>query len=552
MVHEVAVLGFGRVGSSISVALAKRGHVVSAVATENADKAQALLPEAFITPEVIEACKKAATVIIAVPDRAIAEVADKIAPAMGISNLVVHTSGSAGLAVLESCAKMGASVCVVHPLQTFPATDPSALTNAPVAVVSSNSTTLKLGFELATAWGGKPFELTESQTEIYHAAAVLASAGTATFAAAAQRLFSDAGLDPSLLQKLVRRSVDNVLLNGQSAITGPGVRRDHATIARNLKALSPDIRAAYSEVMNLGATLSSNVHITDAELSGNGPKLVRTKDEFREICAASRNAGNRNGLVLTMGALHDGHASLIQASKRDCDFTAVTIYVNPTQFNDAADFENYPSTFDADLARCEALGVDVVFAPHNMYGEGCSTLVAPRPNLVGRFEGQHRPGHFDGMATVVTKFFALFGTGTAYFGRKDYQQLRIVEALSEDLDLGIEVVGMPLIREADGLAMSSRNVKLTPEQRKRATQLSKALFAVKAEAAQGVSDPDVLEALGREMIAEAFDETDYFEICDPATLQRTTTAKDGDLIIAAARIAGIRLIDNEYIGGNND
>ncbi|MCY7299178.1 MAG: pantoate--beta-alanine ligase [Ilumatobacteraceae bacterium] len=216
---------------------------------------------------------------------------------------------------------------------------------------------------------------------------------------------------------------------------------------------------------------------------------------------AQRIAGRRVVLVPTMGALHQGHLALIDEARRHADVVVVSIFVNPLQFNRSDDFDAYPRPIDDDLALCAEHGVDALYAPHAsaMYPPGFETHVSPGP-LADMLEGAQRPGHFRGVTTVVAKLFGAARPHVAVFGQKDFQQLAVIRRMTIDLDMGIEVVGMPIVREYDGLAMSSRNRRLSPAQRAAAVCVSQALQVVADATAQGLLDVAQLSALGRSII----------------------------------------------------
>ncbi|HVL27821.1 MAG TPA: pantoate--beta-alanine ligase [Acidimicrobiales bacterium] len=270
-------------------------------------------------------------------------------------------------------------------------------------------------------------------------------------------------------------------------------------------------------------------------------------EQVRKELEAARQQGREVGLVPTMGALHAGHAALIERSARHCDVTAVTVFVNPLQFGPAEDFARYPRDLAADVAAAEAAGADVVFAPpvEEMYPSGVATRVE-----VGRLgevmEGAARPGHFSGVATVVAKLFAIAGPCRAYFGEKDYQQLLVVRRVAADLSFPVVVVGCPTVREADGLAMSSRNRYLSPGERLAATVLWRALAAA---AASGEGDGDALrELMARFVSSEPDVALDYAEVADAATLEPLGTVEGEARLLIAARVGATRLIDNLPLG----
>lgn len=259
-----------------------------------------------------------------------------------------------------------------------------------------------------------------------------------------------------------------------------------------------------------------------------------------------RAAGRRIGFVPTMGALHDGHLALVDEARRHADVVAVSIFVNPLQFDVAADFDRYPRPIDDDLDACRAAGVDAVYAPTAgaMYPPGFQTHVEPGA-LAERLEGAHRPGHFRGVTTVVTKLFSAVRPHVAVFGQKDAQQLAIVRRMTLDLDLGIEIVGMPTVREADGLAMSSRNRRLTPEQRAAAVCISRGLRAVEQMVATGERSAPLLAAAVTDSIgSEPLARLEHVEIVDPVTLEPLDVITDRALVLTAAWFGEVRLIDN--------
>ncbi len=274
---------------------------------------------------------------------------------------------------------------------------------------------------------------------------------------------------------------------------------------------------------------------------------VLTENEpCRQAVRAIQRIGGTVALVPTMGALHDGHLSLIRAAKARCSHVAVTIFVNPTQFAPTDDFAAYPRPLQADLDACKRAGSDIVFVPtvEAMYPAGTKTTVHVS-ELTDVLCGPLRPGHFDGVATVVTKLFQILPADAAFFGEKDYQQLTVIRQMVRDLDIPIEIVGCPTVREPDGLAMSSRNAYLTPAQRNQATWLSRALFNAVDRIREGDRDVAALVARIREEIISAGpSRIEYIEIVDAATLDRLSTVDRPARICLAVRIGACRLIDN--------
>jgi pantoate--beta-alanine ligase len=274
---------------------------------------------------------------------------------------------------------------------------------------------------------------------------------------------------------------------------------------------------------------------------------IETIAELRSACDRARADGLRVGLVPTMGFLHEGHCSLMRAAREACDFVVVTIFVNPLQFGAGEDLDRYPRDLSGDLAQCGREGVDVVFAPPvaEMYPSGAPFTTVHVEGLTADLCGAARPTHFDGVATVVTKLFAIAGACTAFFGRKDAQQLAVIARLVEDLNLPVRVVGCPIVREPDGLARSSRNAYLSNEERRAALVLSRALRAAADAAVAGARDADALVDLIRGVVAtEPAVGLEYVELRSAHELAPVVTI-DGEVLLAlAARVGTTRLIDN--------
>ena len=283
-------------------------------------------------------------------------------------------------------------------------------------------------------------------------------------------------------------------------------------------------------------------------MTAGGPEVVRTVADLRMQVRAWRNDGLRIGLVPTMGALHEGHLSLVRASMYECDRTVVSIFVNPAQFAPNEDLDSYPRDEADDLAKLARLGTDLVFAPEQLeiYAEGFATTVTVSGVSEGLC-GDSRPHFFQGMATVVTKLLLQCLPDRAYFGEKDYQQLQVIRRLARDLDIPVEIVEGPTVREPDGLALSSRNAYLSPEDRARAPLLHRTMRDVALKVVAGEPVPAVL-AWGRdELTAAGFDPLDYLEIREAVTLAPVADTWNGARparIFAAAYLGGTRLIDN--------
>jgi len=274
--------------------------------------------------------------------------------------------------------------------------------------------------------------------------------------------------------------------------------------------------------------------------------VVDTIAAFRSTLDEARRTGHAVGLVPTMGYLHDGHLSLMARSKRECDLTAVTIFVNPLQFGANEDLSTYPRDLPRDVERCDAQGVDLILAPpvEEMYPEPVLTTVSVG-ELGLTMEGASRPTHFAGVSTVVAKLFNIAGPCRAYFGEKDYQQLAIVTRMARDLSFPITIVPCAIVREPDGLAMSSRNVYLTPEERAAAPVLHRALLAGAAAAVAGERDPQAAVDLVADIIrAEPLAQLDYAEVVVDGTVTRPDELHGAVRFVVAARFGTPRLLDN--------
>jgi len=280
-------------------------------------------------------------------------------------------------------------------------------------------------------------------------------------------------------------------------------------------------------------------------------KRIQTIAEMKAARRQAMRAGKTLGFVPTMGALHEGHLSLVRASKSRCDVTAVSIFVNPLQFGPAEDLDKYPRSLERDTKLLEELGVDLLFVPgvDEMYPRGAKTYVLVE-ELSDKLDGASRPGHFRGVATVVAKLFEIVRPDYAFFGQKDAAQVAVLRKMVSDLNLDVELVVCPIVREQDGLAMSSRNAYLTPQQRQQALVLHRSLMRVKAAADAGERDAAKLIEVGKQVIAEESGaRLDYFAIVDPDTLDPVVDVSHGALVAVATYIGATRLIDNILLTG---
>jgi pantoate--beta-alanine ligase len=281
-------------------------------------------------------------------------------------------------------------------------------------------------------------------------------------------------------------------------------------------------------------------------------RTIRTVRELREELAPARRAGRSIGLVPTMGSLHEGHLSLVRRARAYCDVVVVSLFVNPTQFGPAEDFETYPRDEERDSELAAAEGVDVLFAPaqDEVYPEGFDTTVTVG-GLTSVLDGdptRRGPGHFDGVATVVTKLFNMVAPDVAYFGQKDAQQALVIRKLVRDLDIPVRIEICPIVRDPDGLALSSRNSYLSPAERARARSLNRALRAAEATVAGGNLDAGAVLAAARAELDEAGIEPEYLELRSASDLSEVDRVNGATLLAVAARVGRARLIDNVILG----
>lgn len=280
--------------------------------------------------------------------------------------------------------------------------------------------------------------------------------------------------------------------------------------------------------------------------------VVRTVQELR-AALAERGTELVVGLVPTMGALHEGHLSLVRHARAENDLVVMSIFVNPMQFNEAADLDSYPRQEQEDVALAQRAGVDIVFAPsaEEMYPQGFATLVRVNGPLAETLEGYHRgPAHFDGMATIVSKLLIAVGPDSAYFGQKDAQQLVVVRRMVADLRIPTRIVGCPTLRDADGLAISSRNVRLSAGDRRRALAIPRSLAAVEAAVARGERDTASLRSFAEGMLEGEDIDVEYVAFVDPATLEPKGSINAPVLCAIAAHVGDVRLIDNVVLQSN--
>jgi len=345
------------------------------------------------------------------------------------------------------------------------------------------------------------------------------------------------------------RTIDlDLLLYDRAVIETPELTIPHPRLHERRFVLAPAAEVAPGLVhpvlgRAIGQLLEQLPPASEGEL---GLRVIATAAQMQAEALALRRAGRRLGLVPTMGALHEGHLSLVRSARERSDVVVATIFVNPTQFGPHEDFANYPRTLEADLQALSAAGCDLVFVPeqNEIYPPGSSTLVEP-PAVGQPLEGAFRPGHFRGVATIVLKLFHLIPADAALFGQKDYQQCCVIRHMVRDLNVPIEIVVCPTVREPDGLAMSSRNRYLSPAERKQALALSQALTEAERLMAEGNRDAAQISRAMQAVLAQAgIERIDYATIVDSETLSGLTTIAGPAVALIACYVGNTRLIDN--------
>lgn len=522
----VLVVGAGRMGGALARALRAAGVDVEGPVGRGADGANA------------------AVVLLAVPDREIAAAAAAIAP----HRIVGHMSGATALDALAPHEAFS-----LHPLTTVTTADAAPAAASPfrgvrAAVAATSARAARTARALAAALELTVFEVADADRDAYHAAAAISSNFLVTLEGFAAELGATAGVDRAALAPLVRAAVENWAAHGAvAALTGPIARGDEQTVARHRRAVAQRLpqRLALFDAL---ATATRDLAAASAEATPAATRpvtVVRTVAELRAALGPAR-AGS-TGFVPTMGALHEGHLSLVRAARAENDTVLLSIFVNPTQFTEAADLDAYPRVEDADVALAASAGVDIVFAPSaaEMYPAGFATTVRVAGALTETLEGAVRGrAHFDGVATVVTKLLLAAQPDTAYFGAKDAQQVVVVRRAVADLNLPVRIAVVPISRDPDGLARSSRNARLSADERRRALAIPRALDAVQREWQAGETDAAALRRAGGAVLSAAGLDAEYFAVVDADALTDIAVVDRPALIAVAARVGETRLIDN--------
>ena len=471
--------------------------------------------------------------VIATPDEAVAEAAAAVDPVP--TTVVAHLAGSLGLDALSPPPRRAA----LHPLVPLP--DPETGAARLAAGIWFAVAGDPLAERVVADLGGRSVTVPDAQRAAYHAAAAIASNHVVALLAQVERVAAPTGVGLEAFLELARAALADVAEVGPAAaLTGPVVRGDTATVRRHLTALDPTERPAYRALAAAAARLRR---------PAPGPSaidLLRGAADLRAALDGARSAGLTVGLVPTMGSLHEGHLSLVRRAAAECDVVAVTIFVNPLQFGSAEDLATYPRDLERDLDLAASAGADLVFAPsvEEMYPEPPSVAIDVGP-LGDVLEGSSRPGHFAGVATVVAKLFNLAGASRTYFGEKDWQQLLVVRRLVADLSFPVDVVACPTVREPDGLACSSRNLRLSADERAAAPVLHRALTRAVAAMAAGERDAAALvRTMAEAMAGEPLVDLDYATVVQAADLAPQERLEGDVRALVAAWVGPTRLIDN--------
>jgi len=595
----VGIVGAGRVGAVLGNALRAVGHAVvgaSGTSPETLERIHAMLPGVPVL-EVPDVVARAEVVLLTVPDDGLPDLVRGLATlrVWRPGQIVVHTAGRFGVSVLEPATAAGAIPVAMHPAMTFTGTslDLARLVECPFAVTAP-APVLPIAQALVLEIGGEPIVLSEEARGLYHAAVCHGANHLVTLVAQAERVLGAVGIEhpERLLGPVLTAALDGALRGGEAGLTGPVVRGDAGTVAEHLRAIGalvardeqlvdvPPVylalaRATVQRSLTLGRLTEAQAQAlldvlapppspSNAGLLGESGPISRTTPRSAEmemaagmvvastradLAAALDALPGRRAVVMTMGALHEGHLELVRQARAHADHVIVTIFVNPLQFGAGEDLSSYPRNLVRDQDLLERLETDLVFAPDAsaMYPSDASTFVE-ETRLSADLCGAARPGHFRGVCTVVLKLFHIVQPQRAYFGEKDFQQLQVIRRMVRDLDVPVEVVGCPLVREADGLALSSRNVYLSPEDRLRARALSRSLAHARDLVARGERDA---RALQREV--EAFLrrdpalELDYVAVKKADTLEDAGFLEGRILVALAARVGKTRLIDNSVL-----
>ena len=594
-VKKIGFVGAGKVGCSFGRYITERSHGAYAISGYfSRDPASAYAAAAFAGGRAFETIRELAMecdlILLTVPDGQIPGVWEQLRNALpdgragsGRVLYICHCSGSLNSHVFGEGPPGAAGVAFgsIHPLLAVHDRETAyqKFDGAYFTIEGDEAFKSFAGELLVTL--GNPFSSIDSERKtLYHAASVMVSNLVCALTRTGMEVFKACGLEgefaESAWRSLFLGNAENIAALGPvRALTGPVERGDAATVARHLEALTGDIRKIYlllsrtlvdaareknpdrdySELVALVGKRQERfpggqktaIERNDSMTTINKDKvLIKDIAEMRAHVTNAQARGERIGLVPTMGALHEGHLSLVWRAAGENDLTIVSIFINPIQFDDSNDLATYPSTLTSDSEAAFAAGADIVFAPSagQMYPEGFSTFV-DMTGISERFCGAARPSYFRGVLTVVAKLFGICQPGKAYFGEKDAQQLAVVKKMVAELCMNVDIVGCPTVREEDGLAMSSRNARLSEYERESARCLYRALTEAKACFESGEKDPKKIAAVMRGVIEnEPFAIIEYAKVVNPNTFDTPPFACEGNLVLLAVYFGDVRLIDN--------
>lgn len=563
---DVGVIGMGHVGPAIASAMRASGATivgVSARSEEAKDRTEAMLPGVEIMdPE--EVARRAQVLFLAVPDAQIEKVTQQLVGADVIrpGTVLAHLSGALGIKPLESAAKKGAITLALHPVMTFSGTSldvlrllgcPTAYTCSPIAE--------PVALALIDQLGGDAFALAEEDRGLYHAGLAHAANYLVTLVAQGAQVLGAAGIDEPehVLTPLIKAAVSRVLEEGMSGLTGPVSRGDMATVDAHLDALD-----SVPELAAVGRAYRAMAQATKAALHGDegGPLVVHSRADLQAALAADPRP---TGLVMTMGALHEGHLELVRSIKTPSNKVVVSIFVNPEQFGPGEDYDKYPRTLQADVEALEGVGADIVYAPsvEEVYPSPPVVHIQPGPAATV-LEGYLRPGHFQGVLQVVGKVMNLVQPDTAVFGQKDAQQFVNISQMVRDLDMPVRLIEAPIVRSEGGLALSSRNAYLSRAEAHLARALYRSLRIGAQAARDGNSPWNIVGIVAERLSQDPAIETQYVALADKNTFDVFALwTPDGDdlgveeytpvsertaaYLLVAAKVGPARLIDNVIV-----
>lgn len=565
---RVGVIGMGLVGPAIASALRAAGYEVTGVHARSEparERAEVMLPE-VPQKEAEDVASGCDLLIIAVPDDQIEGVARMLSKQGAIrpGQVVAHLWGAGGTEVLEPAAKKGAIPIALHPAMTFTGTslDVQRLQGCPIAY-TTNPVAAPLAEAIVRDIGGEPFFVEQDARVLYHTALTHGANHLVTLVNEAVSVLDSIGVEePStVLSPLVKTAAERALNEGWAGLTGPAARGNWATVEAHIQALEER-----SELLSVARSYRSMADSTRNALHLPGRPIVVTTEQ--ELRGALARAGGPVALVMTMGALHAGHVSLVKQVAKPGVTVVGTIFVNPTQFGEGEDFHDYPRSFDQDVQTFEDAGVHVIYAPSEaeVYPDAPRVTVDPGP-AGDVLEGALRPGHFAGVAQVVNKMFNLVRPQTAVFGQKDAQQFSIISQMVSDFDQQIQLVEAPIVRDEFGLALSSRNAYLTDRQRGDALALHASLVAGAEVAGANGTPAEVVEATANALRNAEGVEPQYvalagksdFEVWDmwaPKDSHLDVTCDSGAkpsgaaYLLVAAQVGPARLIDNMVVEVN--